>query len=161
VAPWSTRSWQPASTLDVRAEPVLAHLDVVAEEMLSGLVLTGSVQWLHPNERDRLVRLAASRLAIDGVLVLHSATPESWVAGSAHLLGDLAPGRPLHAETWTHLLARHGFRQTDLSHGGEDRQLARVSSTNPDAASINALVDTVNSLLLGPSEYLLVAVRER
>jgi hypothetical protein len=147
--------------LDVRAEPVLAHLDVVAEEALTGLVLTGSVQWLHPNERDRLVGLAASRLAIDGVLVLHSATPESWVAGSDNLLGDLAPGRPLHAETWTHLLARHGFRQTSLSHGGEDRQLARVSSANPDAESINALVDTVNSMLLGPSEYVLVAVRER
>ncbi len=147
--------------LDVRAEGVLDHLDVVAGEVLSGLVLTGSIQWLHPNERDRLVKLAASRLAIDGVLVLHSGTPESWLASNARLLTDLAPGRPLHAETWSFLLAEHGFRRTALTFGGEDRRLEQVASTNPDAAAINATIDTVNALLLGPAEYLLVAVRER
>jgi hypothetical protein len=46
--------------LDVRAESMLDHLEVVADEALSGLVLSGSVQWLHPNERDRLVKLAAA-----------------------------------------------------------------------------------------------------
>ncbi len=147
--------------LDVRAEPVLDHLEVVADEALSGLGLTGSVQWLHPNERDRLVRLASSRLALDGVLVVHSATPESWLAGTAHLLSDLAPGRPLHAETWGHLLAQRGFRLTSLAHGGPDRRLDHVSPTNPDAPTINAAIDTLNSALLGPGEYLLVAVRER
>lgn len=147
--------------LDVRGEPMLAHLEVVAGEALAGLVLTGSVQWLHPNERERLVQLAASRLAVDGVLVLHSSTPEAWVAGTAHLLTDLAPGRPLHADTWSHLLAEHGFRTTSRTYGGEDRSLARVDPTHPDAASINATIDTVNALLLGPAEYVLVAVRER
>jgi len=147
--------------LDVRAESILEHLEVVADEALSGMVLTGSVQWLHPNQRARLVRLATSRLAVDGVLVIHSATPESWTAGTAHLISDLAPGRPLHAETWTHLLADHGFRRTGLTFGGEDRRLDRVAPSNPDAAAINAAIDTVNSLLLGPGEYLLVAIRQR
>lgn len=147
--------------LDVRAESVLEHLEVVADEALSGMVLTGSVQWLHPNQRARLVRLATSRLAIDGVLVIHSATPESWTAGTAHLISDLAPGRPLHAETWIHLLADHGFRRSGLTFGGEDRRLDRVASSNPDAPAINAAIDAVNSLLLGPSEYLLVAIRQR
>ncbi|MGH9078643.1 MAG: class I SAM-dependent methyltransferase [Acidimicrobiales bacterium] len=147
--------------LDVRAEPILAHLEVVAGEALSGMVLTGSIEWLHPNERDRLVDMAASRLALDGVLVVHSATPESWLAGTAHLLSDLAPGRPLHAETWSHLLAEHGFRRTGLTYGGADRRLERVAGTNPDAPAINAAIDTVNALLLGPGEYVLVAVRER
>lgn len=147
--------------LDVRAEPMLAHLQVVAGEALAGLVLTGSIEWLHPNERDRLVELASSRLSVGGTLVLHSSTPESWLAGNAHLLTDLAPGRPLHAETWSHLLAAHGFRRTSLLSGGVDRRLDHVPSTNPDAAAINATIETVNTLLLGPSEYLLVAVRER
>jgi hypothetical protein len=146
--------------LDVRAESVLAHLEVVADEALSGLVLSGSVQWMHPNQRDRLVGLATSRLGLDGVLVIHSATPESWMAGTSPLISDLAPGRPLHAETWAHLLDRAGFRSTHTFGGGE-RRLERVGASNPDAATINATIDAVNALLPGPGEYLLVAVRER
>ncbi|MGP0109577.1 MAG: class I SAM-dependent methyltransferase [Acidimicrobiales bacterium] len=147
--------------LDVRAESVLGHLEVVADEALSGIVLSGSIQWLHPNERDRLEGLVTSRLAIDGVLILHSATPESWTAGSSHLVSDLAPGRPLHAGTWSHLLAQRGFRPTALLYGGEDRRLVQVAPSNADADAINAAIDVVNTLLLGPGEYLLVAVRER
>ena len=120
--------------LDVRAESVLGHLEVVADEALSGLVLSGSIQWLHPNQRDRLVNLAASRLAVDGVLVIHSATPESWMAGTSHLISDLAPGRPLHAETWGHLLAQLGLRTRRRSPGAATSAgSSRVGSSNPDA----------------------------
>ena len=147
--------------LDVRAESALGHLEVVADGALSGLVLSGSVQWLHPNERDRLVRLAASRLDVDGILVLHSATPETWAAGTSHVLADLAPGRPLHAETWSHLLVGQGFRPTGLTSGGEDHRIAPVDSTGPDADALNATIAAVNAHLLGPGEYLLIAVRER
>ena len=147
--------------LDVRSESVLDHLEVVAPEALAGMVLAGAIQWLHPNQRHRLVTLVASRLAPDGVVVVHSATPESWTAGSSPLISDLAPGRPLHAETWAHLLADHGFRKTGLTYGGDDRRIGRVASTSPEAPAINAAIDVVNSLLLGPGEFLLVAVRDR
>jgi SAM-dependent methyltransferase len=147
--------------LDVRAESVLDHLEVVADEALSGMVLSGSIQWLHPNQRDRLVTLATSRLAVDGVLVIHSATPESWTAETAHVISDLAPGRPLHAESWAHLLSARGFHRTGLTIGGVDRRLDRLAPSAPDAPAINAAIDVVNALLLGPGEYLLVAVRAR
>jgi hypothetical protein len=147
--------------LDLRAETILGHLEVVADEALAGMVLSGSVQWLHPNQRDRLVRMASARLAVDGVLVLHSSTPESWAAGSSPLVIDLAPGRPLHAETWTHLFSQHGLTATALHRGGEDRRIEPVAATNPDAGAINATIEAVNQRLLGPGEYLLVAVRER
>jgi SAM-dependent methyltransferase len=147
--------------LDVRAESVLDHLEVVGEEALSGLMLSGSIQWLHPNQRDRLVSMATSRLALDGVLVIQSATPESWMAGRSHLISDLAPGRPLHAETWNHLLVERGFRPVSVVFGGEERRLDRVETQNQDTAAINGAIDAINALLLGPAEYLLVAVRER
>ncbi|MGO8871183.1 MAG: class I SAM-dependent methyltransferase [Acidimicrobiales bacterium] len=147
--------------LDARAEPVLDHLEVVASEALSGTVVSGSVQWLHPNQRDRLVNLLASRLSPDGVVVLQSATPESWAAGTSPLISDLAPGRPLHAETWVRLLEMRGFTRTSVSYGGEDRRLDPVASSNPDGPAINAAIDVVNALLLGPGEYLLVAARDR
>ena len=150
-----------ARGLDVRAESLLAHLDVVADGALSGMVVTGSVQWLHANERDRLVQSTASRLGVGGVLLLHSATPESWMAGTSPVVSDLAPGRPLHAETWSRLLADQGLRVERVTFGGADRRLDHVAPTNPDASAINAAIDVVNQALLGPGEYLLVAARER
>jgi Methionine biosynthesis protein MetW len=147
--------------LDVRAESVLDHLGVVADDALAGAVLTGSVQWLSPNQRERLVEAVSSRLVVGGVLTVHSATPESWMSSTSPLLGDLAPGRPLHAETWQHLLGEAGFRGTGLTCGGTDRRIGRVGDSNADAAAINAAIDAVNHALLGPGEYLLVAVREQ
>ena len=147
--------------LDVRAEALLDHLDVVADDALAGMVVTGSVQWLHPNERDRLVRLVGSRLTVGGILVLHSATPESWMGSISPVVSDLAPGRPLHAETWGQLLGDQGFGVTGVTSGGTDRRIDHVSAANPDAAALNAAIDAVNQSLLGPGEYLLVAVRER
>jgi hypothetical protein len=147
--------------LDVRSETMLGHLEVVADEALSGLVLSGSLQWLHPNQRSRLVELATSRLAVDGVLVLQSATPQSWLAGASPLVSDLAPGRPLHAETWAHLLAERGFGPATVVLGGDDRRLERVDPSHADAGAINAAIDAVNAVLLGPAAYVLVATRER
>lgn len=147
--------------VDVRAESILGHLEVVGDEALAGVVVSGSVQWLLPNERDRLVRLAAARLSVDGVLVLASSTPESWAAATSPVVSDLAPGRPLHAETWTHLLDLHGVRTTAVHTGGEDRRIEEIPASHPDAGPINAAIAAVNERLLGHGEYLLVAVRER
>jgi hypothetical protein len=147
--------------LDVRAEDVLAHLTVVADEALSGIVLSGSVQWLDPAERERLVDLVSSRLAVDGVLVVHSMTPEAWARQASRVLTDLAPGRPLHAETWGHLLAEHGFAKSEVTFGGEDSRLEKVATGGDQAAAMNAAIDVVNALLLGPTEYVVVATRER
>jgi SAM-dependent methyltransferase len=147
--------------LDVRAESVLDHLQVVSEEALGAIILSGSVQWLHAHDRDRLARLAASRLAVGGVLVLQSATPEAWLRSAPALVTDLAPGRPLHATTWSHLLTGYGVRVVAVHSGGEDRRLSKVSGSEGDAAAINAAIDAVNELVLGPAEYVLVAARER
>ena len=80
------------------------------------MVLSGSVQWVSPNRRQRLVELLATRLAVGGVLVIHSATPEHWAASASPVVTDLAPGRPLHAETWSHLFGTRGFAPAKVTH---------------------------------------------
>jgi hypothetical protein len=147
--------------VDVRAEALLDHLEVVATEALGGMVLTGSIQWLRPNERERLLDLVGSRLAVDGTLVLHSASPAAWAASAPAVVRDLAPGHPLHPETWAHLLGTRGFRVLAPVTGGEDRRLAPVGDALADAAAVNAAIDAINDLLLGPTEYLVVATRVR
>ncbi len=150
-----------ARGLDVRAEGIVDHLRVVAGEALGAIVLTGSLQWLRPNEREHLLELVATRLAVGGTLVLHSTTPEGWAASVPPVVRDLAPGRPLHAETWAHLLGSRGFVVADAVRGGDDRTLMHVDSRTADADPVNAAIDALNELLLGPTEYLVVATRER
>ncbi len=147
--------------LDVRAEGLLDHLEVVGAEELAGVVLSGSVQWVSPNRRERLVDLLASRLAVGGSLVLHSATPEHWAASASPMVTDLAPGRPLHAETWSHLLGERGFAAATVTNGGGDSRLDPLPGGAAGSETVNRAIDVVNRLLLGPSEYLLVTVRER
>ena len=147
--------------LDVRAESVLDHLEVVEDGALGGVVLSGSVQWLHPADRQRVVDLACARLSPGGIVVLESTTPEAWGRTAPPLVADLAPGRPVHADTWSHLLAARGVRTMSVRTGGEDRRLARVAEGSADAGAVNAAIDLVNELLLGPAEFVLVAAREQ
>jgi len=150
-----------ARGLDVRSEGTIDHLRVVAGEALGGMVLTGSLQWLRPNEREQLLELLTTRLVVGGTLVLHSTTPEGWAASVSPVVRDLAPGRPLHAETWAHLLGSRGFAVADPVAGGGDRTLAHVGPEAADAGTVNSAIDVLNELLLGPTEYLVVATRER
>ena len=146
---------------DIALEPALMRGVDVAPEALGGVVLTGSVQWLRPIERERLIELLSTRLVVDGIVVLHSTSPESWAASTSPVVRDLAPGRPLHAETWAHLLVASGFSVSTVLAGGGDRSLAHVTAGSADADTLNAAIDTINARLLGVSEYLVVAVRVR
>ncbi len=150
-----------AAHLDLRAETGLDHLDVVSAEALDGIVLSGSLQWLLPAERERLVSMASSRLAPGGVIVLHSATPEAWLRTAPPVLADLAPGRPLHSATWELLFARQGLRTLAVHGAPPARRLDRVDPATEGAAALNATIDAVNELLSAPAEYLLVVTRDR
>ena len=54
-----------------------------------------------------------------------------------------------------------GVRRPATVTGGDDRRLAHVADGATDAAAVNAAIDVINDLLLGPTEYLVVATRER
>lgn len=90
---------------DLRAEETLAHLRAVEPFSLAGAVLSGVVGGMGAGERTELVALLEDRLHRDGVLVLHSLTPAAWLDEGAPVEADLAPGRPLRATTWVHVLA--------------------------------------------------------
>jgi hypothetical protein len=134
----SARSAQEASAagLDVRREGLSDHLRSLPTGALGGAVLEGSVQWLGPTGCEEILSLLSSRIVAAGVLVVASATPEAWGQVAGPLVADLAPGRPLHAETWSYLLERNGFGRVEV-HGAGDEPEVRAD------------------------EYVVVAVRER
>jgi hypothetical protein len=97
---------------DLREESLPEHLRAVAQAGLAGMVLSAVVEGLSGGEREQLLNLITTRLAPGGTLVIHSVTRERWDRADAPMNADLAPGRPLRAETWCHLLEQRGYRAT-------------------------------------------------
>ncbi len=94
------------------ADHLADHLRAVAPAGLSAIVLSGVVDGMGSGERAQLLGLIAADLAPGGVLVVHSLSRSSWDADDAPFEADLAPGRPLRADTWCHLLGEHGYAAT-------------------------------------------------
>jgi hypothetical protein len=105
-----------ADGLDVRDDGALLHLRSVATGALGALALAGCVDRLPLDGQLELADLAVEVLAPGAPLVVLGRAPESW--GSANPVeADLAPGRPLHAATWAHLLDHRGFTDIVITDG--------------------------------------------
>jgi SAM-dependent methyltransferase len=97
---------------DLRGEVLADHLRAVASAGLGAIVLSGVVDGMASGERTQLLQLIGATLAPGGVLVVHSLSRSSWDGADAPYEADLAPGRPLRAETWRHLLEQSGYHAT-------------------------------------------------
>jgi SAM-dependent methyltransferase len=95
--------------LDVRQGDVLEHLRAVEEGSLGAVVLTGVIERAAPGAIVALVEQAARRLTPGGVLVAASASRAAFEREAPVALLELAPGRPLSADTWLLLLEQLGF----------------------------------------------------
>jgi hypothetical protein len=104
--------------VDLRGESLGDHLRAVAAAGLGGIVLSATVEGLSGGERRALLAAVGARLAPGGTLVVHSVGRPAWDAADAPYGADLAPGRPLRAETWCRLLDESGYSAT--AHAGPD-----------------------------------------
>jgi hypothetical protein len=115
--------------LDLRGEELAEHLRAVAAAGLGGMVLSGIVEGLSGGERTHLLTAVGTRLAPGGALVIHSVTRQTWDAADAPVGADLAPGRPLRAETWCRLLEQTGYTATaEQGPDGSDYLVTAVRS---------------------------------
>jgi hypothetical protein len=115
--------------LDLRGEDLNEHLRAVAAAGLGGMVLSGLVEGWSGGERRHLLTAVGTRLAPGGTLVLHSVTRQAWDAADAPYGADLAPGRPLRAETWCRLLEQAGYTATaQMGPDGSDYLVTAVRS---------------------------------
>lgn len=148
-----------AAGLDVRREDPLEHLRAVADLALGGLVLSGCVDCLPVRFQRELAQLAEAKLGPGGVLVLLGSSPNWWSRSASVIETDLAPGRPLHPDTWSHLLDHHGFGSVKVSWGQAGSGLDPVPGSGPATEAINANLERLNDTLFGPAGYAMVAVR--
>ncbi len=104
---------------DLRQEDPLVHLRTVGRSSLGGAVLSGIVEAMEPARRNELVRSLLDRVRSPGVLVVHSVSPDAWLAEDAPVEADLAAGRPLRPRTWAHLLATWAVEVMEGPHGAD------------------------------------------
>jgi len=103
--------------IEVRNDEVLDHLRAVDHGALGGLVLAGAVDRLPVGAQLALADLAAGVLGGGGKLALVGTDPSAWGRTTSVVDADLAPGKPLHAETWAHVLDERGFTAIDRRDG--------------------------------------------
>ena len=100
--------------VDVRHENLFDHLGDLQDESLGGFVLCGIPDRGSVNEQLRVFRLLLSKCktgAAAAVIVVH---PETWAAQLGPVAADLLHGRPMHAETWSYLLAREDASEVTI-----------------------------------------------
>ena len=97
-----------AHRLEARTEEALEHLQSIPAGELGGIVLSGCVDTLVLGDKIELVDQATRCLAEGGALIVIGRDPKATTNEADEIALDLAPGRPLHAATWAHLVTRAG-----------------------------------------------------
>lgn len=146
--------------LEVRTGEVLAHLGGVAEARLSALVLCGCVDWMTLARQVELSDLAAAVLADGGRVAVVGTSPAAWARSVDVVTADLAPGRPLHFETWVTLLERRGFADL-ITYEGPPVGTLRAMPPGEGSDVLNANLARIEEALFGPASFLLTGIRTR
>ncbi len=100
--------------LEIRPDGVTDHLTSIAPAARwARSCCPGSTR--SPRAR-RCISPTSPHRAIEsgGCLVVLGSQPEAWSAAVPVVIADLAPGRPLHAETWASVLEGKGFEVTSI-----------------------------------------------
>jgi Methionine biosynthesis protein MetW len=124
--------------LEVRRDEVLGHLGSVADERLSGIVLSGCVDRMSVSERRRLLRLAELKLAPGGTLALLLSAPGFWQSRVGPVVADLSGGRPRHPETWGYLVRKLGLTEISIFSSRDGAEAAPSEAASAETASSEA-----------------------
>jgi hypothetical protein len=103
--------------LDVRLDEVMGHLEALDDDSLGGLILSGAVDRFALSDQRHLLTLSERKLKAGAALALITTAPHAWLEIAGPLAADLAPGRPLHPETWRYLLKASGFAESSINTG--------------------------------------------
>lgn len=146
--------------LEARHESISDHLHLVPDGALGGIVLIGLVDRQRPGRAVELLDLATAKLAQGGTLIIVGTHPGAWTSMRSPVEVDLSPGRPLHPETWVHLLASRPFDDATVQRNERADRLDAVPGTDRAAAVLNDNLRRLNELLFPASEFAVIAHRQ-
>lgn len=134
--------------LDVRPDEVEDHLAVIGDGELGAVVLSGFIDSTSLSRQVALADRAARAVAPEGSVLVLSVDPRTWLANGSPVEVDLAPGRPLRAETWQYLFEQRGLRFVEVRH-------------HPPAPAAEGAAPAPGADALGTGTYALVMARPR
>jgi hypothetical protein len=130
VEPRAARAWRglssdgdgpaPASGTAIVLAEVLDHLRTVPDRAAAGVVLAGCVDRLGLAGQIELLHHAVRATGRGGPVVVLATDQAAWDAALAPPARDLAPGRPLHPETWSLLFRRSGLVEVEWHRPGPE-----------------------------------------
>ncbi len=104
----SSEGDQGGPTAEVVFAEVIDQLGTIPDATCGGVVLAGCVDRVDLAENVGLLDHAFRVTKAGRSIVVLTTDQSAWDAGLSHPARDLAPGRPLHPETWSLLLGRSG-----------------------------------------------------
>ncbi len=117
---------RPEGAAEVVLSEVVSQLVAMPDASAAAVVLLGCVDRLDLDGQLALLGQSVRVLKPGGTVVVLVADQTAWSAGLSPPARDLAPGRPLHPETWTFLFRRSGA--------------ATVAWHRPSSGSLHAVV---------------------
>ena len=145
-------------------------LEARDKESLGGIFVAQVIEHLPPPRWQDLVRLAVSRLAPGGRLLIETINPESLFAILRAYVIDPTHVRPVHPSLLAFLANRAGFEQVDVHYQADVPDAARPVAIDEglagDDADLRRVLEEMNQrlsrldeLCCRPQEYALVATR--
>jgi hypothetical protein len=116
VEPRGASVWRALASSEARGHPgadivmaeVAGHLRTIPDDSAAGVVLVGCVDRLDLAGKLGLLNQSFRITRPGGTIVVLATDQSAWGEGLSTPARDLAPGRPLHPETWSLLLRRSG-----------------------------------------------------
>jgi len=109
IEPRAERVWAGAGDPAVALGEVTDRLAEVTDGELAGVILSGCIDRLDTPGKLLLVELVLSKTAPGATVAVLPTDQQAFTAASPVTVSDLAPGRPLHPETWSAVFARVGL----------------------------------------------------
>jgi hypothetical protein len=111
IEPRAERVWAGAGDPTVALGEVTDRLGEVADGELAGVILSGCIDRLDLPGKLLLTELALSKTAPGATVAVLPTDQQAFADACPVTALDLAPGRPLHPETWSAVFARVGLAE--------------------------------------------------
>lgn len=148
--------------LDVAEQDAVLALEGVDDASLGAITMIHLVEHLPPSQVFDLVKLAHTKLAPGGLLVIETPNPQSLYAHARALWLDPTHLRPVHPSYLEFLLAQGGFEQLESEWTAvppEQERLLPIPGDDPVAKAMNENVRRLNDLVFAAQNYRVTATR--